>query len=308
MTRHSELRPRSITADKRIAPLLARRLSAPLKWTVHFATRKPLGFVGLAILITVGLSAILAPVIAPYHYATTDFGARLQGPSSTHFLGTDEIGRDLFSRGLYGARVSLGISFAAVVLAKGLATIVALFSGYYGGWADKIGQRFVDVWIALPLLIILITVIGLIGPSAVGLVLIIGLANAPSSSRLIRSVVISVRTEPYVEAARTIGARDSRIILRHVLPNIVYMVIFSATVTLGSVILIVAALGFLGYGVQPPTPGLGRMLSGSGLTFMRTNPWIALWPGIIITIVVFAFNVLGDGVRDILDPRMRGNR
>ena len=308
MTRQSELRPRSTTADQRIAPLLARRLAAPLKWTVHFATRKPLGFVGLAILITVGLSAILAPVIAPYHYATTDFGARLQGPSSTHFLGTDEIGRDLFSRGLYGARVSLGISFAAVVLAKGLATIVALFSGYYGGWADKIGQRFVDVWIALPLLIILITVIGLLGPSVVGLVLIIGLANAPSSSRLIRSVVISVRTEPYVEAARAIGARDSRIILRHVLPNIVYIVIFSATVTLGSVILIVAALGFLGYGVQPPTPDLGRMLSGSGLTFMRTNPWIALWPGIVITIVVFAFNVLGDAVRDVLDPRLRGSR
>jgi peptide/nickel transport system permease protein len=281
---------------------------AALVWLGRFAVRKKMGFFGLVVLVVVGLAAVFAPWITPYNFATTDFGARLLGPTADHWFGTDNLGRDLFSRVIYGARVSLGISLAAVILAKILATSVGVYTGYYGGWADKIGQRFVDIWLALPRLIILVTLLGLLGASPFSLVVLVGFTNAPSSARLIRSVVVGVRAEAYVEAARSLGASDMRIIFQYIIPNIMHIVIYSATVTLGAVILIIASLGFLGYGVPPPAPDLGAMLSGAGLTFMRRNPWMALWPGLVITLVVFAFNVLGDALRDVLDPRMRGSR
>ncbi|MGE3855982.1 MAG: ABC transporter permease [Dehalococcoidia bacterium] len=299
----------SSAAGITFAPETERRgWPGPLRWLVTFARKKPLGFVGLFVLLLVGGSAVLAPVITPYDYAATNFSNRLSGPTLSNIFGTDNLGRDLFTRVVYGARVSLGISFAAVLLAKVLATTIGIITGYYGGWVDKIGQRFVDMWIALPRLIIILTMIGLMGPSATTLIILVGLANAPTSIRLIRSTVVSVREEAYMEAARSLGASDSRIMVRHLLPNVFHIVMFSATVTLGAVILIVASLGFLGYGVPPPQPDLGAMLSGAGLTYMRQNPWMAFWPGIVITAVVFAFNVLGDALRDVLDPRLRGSR
>ncbi len=272
----------------------------------RLARRKPLGFWGLVMLLLVGAAALLAPVIAPYGFGEVDFTRRLEGPSQDHLMGTDNLGRDLLSRILYGTRVSLGISFAAVFLSKFAATMLALISGYYGGWMDKILQRFVDIWIGLPTLVILITVIGVIGPGLGEMVLIIAITITPNSSRLIRSVVLQVRAEAYVDAARSMGASDTRIMLRHILPNITHIVIFSATVALGAVILIVASLGFLGYGIPPPFPDLGGMLSGDGLTFMRRQPWLALWPGLVITVIVFSFNVFGDALRDVLDPKLRG--
>jgi peptide/nickel transport system permease protein len=293
-------------ADSRLSRPEPAAWTAPTRWLWRFARRKPLGFVGLAILAGSGLSAIFAGIVAPYGYADTDFLARLEGPSRTHLLGTDNLGRDLLSRVIYGTRVSFGISFAAVLLAKSLATLVAVISGYWGGWFDKLFQRLIDIWIALPLLIILITLIGVLGQGAGTLILVVGLGNAPGASRLVRSVVVQVREEPYILAAESLGASDARIMLRHVLPNIAHIVIFSATVTLGSVILIVASLGFLGYGVPPPQPDLGAMLSGDGLTFMRRHWIMAFWPGLAITLIVFAFNVLGDALRDVLDPRLRG--
>jgi peptide/nickel transport system permease protein len=274
----------------------------------RFARRKPLGFLGLVILVGISGAAVFAPWLTSYDFAATNFSARLEGPSAEHLFGTDNLGRDLFARVLYGARISLGVSFAAVLLAKVIATVVALVTGYYGGWVDKVGQRFVDLWIALPRLIILLTLIGILGPSASSMVILVGLTNAPASVRLIRSAVVTVREEPYMEAARTLGATDLRIIMQHLLPNVFHIIMLSATVTLGAVILIVASLGFLGYGVPPPQPDLGAMLSGGGLTYMRENPWMAIWPGTVITLVVFAFNVLGDALRDVLDPRLRGSR
>jgi len=281
-------------------------LGVPVRAISTLARRKPLGFVGFLILAIVGGAALFAPLVAPYGYADTDLLNRLKSPSLDYPFGTDNLGRDLLSRVIWGARVSVGISLAAVLLSKSMATAIALWSGYYGGWFDKIVQRFVDIWIALPTLIILVTLIGVLGPSIGTLILVVGIATAPNSSRVIRSVVISVREEPYVDAARSVGATDLRIILKYILPNITYIVIYSATVALGSVILIVASLGFLGYGVPPPQPDLGAMLSGDGLTFMRRAPWMAIWPGLVITLVVFGFNVFGDALRDLLDPRMRG--
>jgi peptide/nickel transport system permease protein len=276
------------------------------KETRKLARRKPLGFWGLVVLLLIVAAAVLAPVIAPYGFGEVDFTRRLEGPSKDHLMGTDNLGRDLLSRILYGTRVSLGISLAAVFLSKFAATMLALVSGYYGGWMDKILQRFVDIWIGLPTLVILITIIGVIGPGINGMVIIIAITMTPNSSRLIRSVVLQVSAEAYVDAARSMGASDARIMLKHILPNITHIVIFSATVALGAVILIVASLGFLGYGVPPPFPDLGGMLSGDGLTFMRRQPWLALWPGLVITVIVFSFNVFGDALRDVLDPKLRG--
>ncbi|MGE0542662.1 MAG: ABC transporter permease [Dehalococcoidia bacterium] len=277
-----------------------------VRFILRLARTKPLGFAGLVVLLVFGIAAALAPVIAPYSYEETDFLARLEGPSRQHIFGTDNLGRDLFSRVLYGTQVSMAIAFGAVLLAKTLATLIAIVSGYYGGWLDKTIQRFVDIWLAIPTLVLLISLLGVIGPGFWSMLILIGLANVPGSSRLIRSVVVSVRSEMYMEAARAIGASDGRVLLRYVLPNIVHIIIYSATVTLGTVIILAASLGFLGYGVPPPRPDLGGMLSGAGLQFMRRAPWLAIWPGLAITMIVFAFNVFGDALRDLLDPRLRG--
>lgn len=276
------------------------------RWLLMLAKRKPLGFSGLVILAIFVFSAVFAKWVAPYSYTQPDFLARLEGPSMAHLLGTDNLGRDLLSRVIYGTRVSFGISFAAVVLAKTLATLMALISGYFGGWFDKLFQRLVDIWISLPTLVILITLIGVLGQGATTMIVVIGLGNAPNASRLVRSIVVSVREEPYIMAAECLGASHMRIMFRHMIPNIAHIVIFSATVTLGSTILIVASLGFLGYGIPPPQPDLGAMLSGDGLEFMRRHPYMAFWPGVAITLIVFAFNVFGDALRDVLDPRLRG--
>lgn len=277
-----------------------------LLWVPTLARRKPLGFAGLAILSVIVAAAAFAPLIAPFGYDKTHFGARLLGPNGTYFLGTDSLGRDLLSRLLYGARISLGVSFGAVLIAQLMALTVAIVSGYYGGLFDAIAQRFIDIWIALPTLIILITLVGVLGGSPLTMMIVVGITLTPSTSRLVRSVVLGVKGEAYIEAARAVGASDLRIMLQYILPNVMHIVIYSATVQLGVVILLVASLGFLGFGVPPPHPDLGAMLSGDGLTYMRRNPWLAVWPGLTITLVVFSFNVFGDALRDVLDPRLRG--
>ncbi len=286
--------------------LMPRRRRPALAFVVRFARTKPLGFGGLVLLIVFATAALFAPVIATYHYAETDFLARLQPPTRQHIFGTDNLGRDLFSRVLYGTQISMAIAFGAVLLSKSTATLIAVFSGYYGGWLDKIVQRFIDIWLSVPTLILLISLLGVIGSGFWPMLIVIGLTNVPGSSRLIRSVVVGVRSETYVEAAQAVGVSDGRILLRYILPNILHIIVYSATVTLGGVIVLAASLGFLGFGVPPPRPDLGGMLSGAGLQFMRRSPWLALWPGAAITLIVFAFNVFGDALRDLLDPRLRG--
>ena len=286
-------------------PVAQSTLLPSLRAIARLFRRKPLGMGGLVILLVIALSAVFAPVLTQYSFEVTDFTSRLQAPSAEHYFGTDNLGRDLFSRLLYGTRTSLGISALAVLLASSLAGASAVISGYYGGWIDKVSQRVFDVWLALPELIVLVTMLGVLGASPLTLLLVVGLANVPRTQRLIRSVVLSVRSEAYIEAAQSVGATDLRTMLQHILPNIMYILIYSATVTLGQVILTVASLGFLGYGIPPPAPDLGGMLSGGGLTFMLRQPWMAIMPGLTITLIVFSFNVFGDALRDILDPRMR---
>jgi peptide/nickel transport system permease protein len=277
-----------------------------LRFVGRLARRKPLGFAGLLLLLAFAFAALLAPVLAPYRYDETDFLARLEPPSRAHPFGTDNLGRDLFSRVLYGTQVSMAVAFGAVLLSKSVATLIAVVSGYFGGWLDKTVQRFIDIWLSIPTLILLISLLGVIGPGFWSMLLVIGLTNVPGSSRLIRSVVVSVRSETYVEAARALGVSDARMLRVYILPNIAHIIIYSATVTLGGVIILAASLGFLGFGVPPPRPDLGGMLSGAGLQFMRRSPWLAIWPGLAITLIVFAFNVFGDALRDLLDPRLRG--
>lgn len=281
-----------------------RRGGRPLFALLAFARRKPLGFAGLFIIVLFTASGLAAPAIAPYDYATQNFSERLQGPSWQHLFGTDHLGRDLFSRIIYGARVTIGVGFGAVALSQAIAVMVAL-TGYWGGLLDSVVQRLLDIWLSFPALVLALTILSVTGSGFVPLLLTVAVLTAAASSRLFRSAFLVLRAAIYVEAARAIGATDARILARHILPNCVPLIIWSATVTLGVAVQLEASLGFLGYGIPPPAPEWGQMLSGAGLQFMRRAPWLAVWPGLAITAVVFAFNVLGDALRDVLDPRLR---
>lgn len=219
-------------------------------------------------------------------------------------LGTDNLGRDLFSRIVYGVRVTIGVGFGAVALPQAIAIVVAL-TGYWGGPLDSIVQRLLDIWLSFPALVLALTILGVTGSGIVPLLLTIAVLTEATTSRLFRSAFLALRISTYVDAARALGATDARILAHHILPNAAPLIIWSATVTLGVAVQLEASLGFLGYGVPPPYPEWGQMLSGSGLQFMRRSPGLAVWPGLAIAAVVFAFNILGDALRDVLDPRLR---
>lgn len=278
--------------------------------TLTFARKKPLGFLGL--LIVVSLLVMATPPftdwIAPYGYAEQKLRQRLQAPSAEHWLGTDQAGRDVLSRIIYGARVSVIVGFGAVAISEAIAVLIGVVSGYFGGWFDRLFQRLVDIFQALPNLVVLITVLGIFGSGLWQLVVVIGVLGGPPGSRVIRGQILSLMTRPYVEAARVVGAGGARIMLRHLLPNVMALVILGATLRIGSVILAESTLSFLGYGLPPPFPSWGQMLALDGREYMRKAPWLAIYPGLAIGITVYAFNVLGDALRDVLDPRLRGRR
>ena len=279
----------------------------------RFIRRKPLGAIGGAIVLILILTAIFADQIAPFAYDAGTGSDRLQGSSAKHWMGTDNIGRDMFSRIVYGSRISIAVGFGAVFVGTGLATVLGIVSGYFGGKFDLILQRVIDAWIAFPaivLLVFLVTILTSRNTSATTSVVIVavtlGFVVTGSSSRVIRSSVLSIRDMPYMEAARCIGASDLRIILRYVLPNVLAPVMILATVQLGGAILAESTLSFLGFGVKPPMPAWGSMLAGNGRQFFEQAPHLAIWPGIAISLAVFGFNMLGDALRDVLDPRLRG--
>ncbi len=269
---------------------------------------KPLGVFGALIILVMLVLAIFAESIAPFHYNQVSAGDRLEPPSFTHLLGTDNLGRDIFSRIVYGARVSMSISLGAVLIGTVLGTVVGISSGYFGGTFDILIQRVVDAWMAFPWLVIVLSVMSVLGPSIPHLTLALSVLVATNGSRLIRSATLSVKEQTYIESAQAVGAAHGRTLQRYIVPNVMAPIIVTATISLGSVILAEAALSFLGFGVPSPYPSWGRMLNSSGREYMIRAPWMVIWAGVAISLTVFAFNMLGDALRDMLDPRMRGTQ
>ncbi len=269
--------------------------------------RKPLGAVGGAIALGMLLVAIFADVLAPYEFNDTALLRALQRPGATHWFGTDELGRDVYSRVIHGARVSMLVGLAATALSIGLGGLIGIVSGYFGRRVDLVLQRLVDAWMAFPGLVMAIVILALLGPGLWSVILALGVSQAFSQSRTIRSATLVVREQPYIEASLAVGASHWRVLGRHVLPNVVAPIIIVASTFLGFVILVEAAVSFLGYGVPPPRPSWGGMLSATGRVYMIRAPWLSIFPGLALSLAVFGFNVLGDALRDLLDPRLRAS-
>lgn len=262
--------------------------------------------VGLIIIATFLVAGVLAPVIAPYDPYGANLPAKLSRPSvHDHLLGADELGRDLLSRIIYGARISLTIGFVSVALGLFLGAPLGAISGYYGGKIDLITQRFIDILMAFPGMLLAIMVVSVLGVGLWNAMIAIGIVSIPTYTRLVRGSVLAIREQEYVQAARALGTSDVRIILRHIVPNILAPIIVQSTLQIASAILWAAGLGFLGLGAQPPLPEWGAMLS-RGRVFIRVAPHATIFPGLAIIFAVLGFNLLGDGLRDALDPRLRG--
>jgi peptide/nickel transport system permease protein len=269
---------------------------------------KPLGAVGGIVCILFLLCGVFAEALAPYGFNEISPLNRLKPPSWEFPLGTDNLGRDMLSRILHGARLSVIVAVAGASLATAISLVIGVITGYLAGWVDMISQRFVDAWMSFPDLVILIVIVSVFGPGMTTIVITLGLLFGIGGSRIVRSAVIAVRENMYVHAAQSIGASTPRILWYHIVPNVLPPLIVLFTTRLGGAILAESSLSFLGLGVPPPAPSWGGMLSGSGRTYMFQGPWLALGPGLSITLVVFATNVFGDALRDLLDPRMRGSR
>ncbi|HKW94051.1 MAG TPA: ABC transporter permease [Methylomirabilota bacterium] len=268
--------------------------------------RKPLGTLGGAIVLTMLAAAVLADVVTPYGFATTSLRERFLSMSGAHWLGTDQLGRDLLTRIIYGARISLYVGFGAVLLGSVLATALGTFSAYRGGRLDLLLQRGVDAWMAFPPLLLLMTILSLLGPGVWNITLVLGAAFGIQNSRVVRGTVLGLKENAYIESARALGSGHARITLVHLLPNVLPTIIVVATTGLSTVILTEASLSFLGLGVPPPYPTWGGMLSLAGLDHMYRAPGLAIWPAVALSLAVFGFNMLGDALRDLLDPRLRG--
>jgi len=267
--------------------------------------RKPLGALGLLIVLSLVIVAIFAPQIAPYGPRQADFMAMLQSPDGTYLLGTDELGRDVLSRLIWGARASLQAGLIAVLLAAGIGVPIGLVSGYFRGPLDEyVVMRLTDAMMAFPVIVLALALTAILGPSLQTAMVAIGIVYAPIFIRLARAQTLSVRETEYVEAARALGNRHTGIMLKHVLPNIASPLIIQMSVSMATAILVESALSFLGLGVQPPTPSWGSMLR-IGTNYMQEAPWIAFWPGLAIFITVLGINLFGDALRDVLDPRDR---
>jgi peptide/nickel transport system permease protein len=269
----------------------------------HQIRRHPIGFMGMLIVLFVLLMALFAPLIAPFE-PSAQAARRLLPPSSEHIMGTDELGRDVLSRIIFGARTSLYVGLLSVSIASFLGISVGVLAGFIGGNFDNIIMRFVDIVSAFPTLVLAIVIAGLLGPSLTNAMIAIAIVFSPNFARVSRGSVLTVKNEVYLDAARVIGGKQGHIIMRHILPNIMAPLVILATLSLSVAILAEASLSFLGLGTQPPNSAWGLMLS-QGRRFMELSPGLAIFPGLAIMITVLAFNFLGDGLRDALDPRLR---
>lgn len=291
--------------DEPALPFAAARRRGLAGAALHFARRKPLGAAGAVVIL-----AFLVLALAPSLFATADPNAQdtansLQGPAWSHFFGTDNFGRDVYSRVVYGARTSLSIGLGAVFVGIAVATAVGVLSAYAGGWVDALVQRVVDAVMALPWLVLLMSMMALLGPGKANTLLVVGLLTAPGTSRVVRSSVLRIKENQYFEAARATGCSSSRILARYVVPNIVPELIILASIGIGAAIIAESSLSFLGFGVVPPEASWGYMLGIEGRRFQLVAPWLSIFPGAAIALCVFAFNMLGDALRDVLDPRLR---
>lgn len=273
---------------------------------VFLARRYPLGALGAAIMLVFVLAAIFADAITGFDPYSTNAAASLARPGSAHPLGADFMGRDIYSRIIYGARISLAVGIGSTTLGCTLGVVIGLLSGYLGGWVDLVVQRLTDILQALPLLVLALVMAAALGPSLQNTIISIAIPLVPSVARIIRANTLALREQAFVEAAHAIGMPEWRIAVRHILPNTVAPLIVLATAQFGSAILTEASLSFLGLGIPEPNPSWGRMLSESAAEYMRTAPWLVIFPGLAISAVVFGTNLLGDALRDILDPRQRG--
>ena len=286
-------------------PLQRARRTGVADFVRRLVRTKPLGAASAAVIMILIVVAIFSDLVAPYPHNELHVIDRLQGSSAKYLLGTDQVGRDLLSRLINGARISLFVGFAATTLNIVVAMVVGGTSGFLGGKLDLTVQRFVDAWMAFPSLLLLLTIMSLLGPGVLQIILVLGVSGGIGGSRVPRGAVIAIKENDYFQAAQAIGTPVWKTLLHHVLPNVTAPMLIVFSVSIGGNILAAAALGFLGYGLPPSTPDWGSMLSREGLQYMESAPWLALWPGLCLAIVVYCLNMFGDALRDLLDPRLR---
>ncbi|MCI0822158.1 MAG: ABC transporter permease [Chloroflexi bacterium] len=290
---------------EQVIDLTTPRRASMLRQMSYYFRRKPLGGIGVGIVVMVGLVALFAPWIAPFEYQAQNYDALNVAPNLTHFFGTDNFGRDSFSRIVAGSRISLLVGFAAVTIGTGLGAVLGLFSGYFMGKFDAIVQRLVDIWMSFPDLILALTVVAVFGNTLTNVILAIAATILPRGVRVIRASTIGLRETDYVTAAHAIGAGSTRIILRHILPNTMAPFLIIMSSMFGTAILTEAGLSYLGLGISEPFPSWGRMVTVAA-QYAITAPWIVIFPGLAIMITVMGFAFAGDALRDIFDPRLRG--
>jgi len=283
------------------------RADEPRWWhaVARFCVQRPLGALGAGIILVMVVLAATAGILAPYDPLETDYGAMLAAPSAAHWLGTDAFGRDVLSRIIYGSRTALMVGLGASFLGATFGAVIGVASAYFGGRVDMVTQRIVDVFFAFPVIILALAVVAILGTGAGNVIIAIATPMIPRCARVVRASALSIREMPYVDAARASGFGHRRIILRHMLPNVMAPILIMATAFLGEAILLEASLSFLGLGVQEPIAAWGLMLRGAAVQFAETAPWMAIFPGLAISLAVFGFNLFGDSLRDALDPRLR---
>ena len=266
---------------------------------------QPLGIAGAFIVVVMVVSAVFAPYIAPYDPELNDFGAMLFAPDASHLLGTDEFGRDIFSRLVWGARTAMLVGFSCALLGSTIGLLIGVASAYFGGKLDILLQRVIDIFIAFPAIILALTIVTVLGTGTENVIIAITIPLIPNCARVVRSSALAIREIPYVDAARALGFGHARIVLRHMAPNVMAPYLIMLTTFLGQAILAEAGLSFLGLGVQEPIPAWGLMLQGGAQEYAESAPWVPIFPGVAISLAVFGFNLFGDALRDLLDPKLR---
>ena len=290
--------------DEKFTPELVRKRRSPFVDVMLRLAKSPLAMFGLAIIFVLVFCAIFAEVISPYSPIKQDLMHMFETPTAEHWLGTDEFGRDILSRLIYGARVSLQVGFIAVGIALVIGGMLGAISGYYSGWLDNCIMRVMDVLLSIPQTLLAIAIVAALGPSLMNLMIAVGISAVPTYARIVRGSVLSIRSMEFIEAARAAGSSDLRIILKHIIPNSMAPIIVQSTLGVASAILNAAGLSFIGLGIQPPNPEWGAMLSG-GRQYIRDFPHMTLYPGLAIMLTILALNFLGDGLRDALDPKLK---